>query len=429
MTADRSADLYSEARVLIPGGASSPARAFGLVGGDPMFAVRGEGAYVYDADGRAYVDFIQGFGAVILGHAHESVTDAVVEAARRGGALGLTTPDEVRLAELVGEHVRSVERIRFLASGTEAGMTAARIARAATGRPVILKFEGGYHGHADAFLAKAGSGVAAYAIPMAAGVPQASVADTLVLPYNDTGALEQAFAERGGEIAAVFVEPVAANMGVVLPDAGFLLRVLQLCREHEAVSVFDEVVTGFRVGLGGAQGMFDLSPDLTMLGKVLGGGLPIGAVGGRAELMELLAPTGSVFQAGTYASHPHAMAAGVAVLRELAPFVYDGLTEGAASLASGLEEAAREAGARATVVRAGTFLSVFFRERPPRSLTEAQEGGGEAFARFHRRLRAEGILIPPSPFEAWFPSLAHGAEEIERAVEASRRAFRDAATG
>ncbi len=417
-------ELFDRARRVVPGGVSSPARAFGAVGGDPVFAERGEGAYLVDADGNRHIDYIQGFGSVILGHADPRVTEAVNAAAFRGGAVGLSTENEVRLGELVTTFVESVERVRFVTSGTEASMTAARIARAATERSVLVKFEGCYHGHADAFLAKAGSGVATFGVPMAKGVPPASVADTVVLPYDDIAALDAIFDARGEEIAAVFVEPIAANMGVVVPDPTFLARIIELCRMHGAVSVFDEVVTGFRVGLGGAQGQLDLHPDLTMFGKVLGGGLPIGAVGGRAELMELLAPLGPVYQAGTYAAHPHAMTAGVAVLEAIeAPRAFADLEITATALAEGLRAAAKSADVDASIVRAGTLLSVFFASRTPGNFAEVDSSDKEAFAVFHRELRTNGVLVAPSPFEAWFPSLAHTDEHIDRTVEAAASAF------
>jgi glutamate-1-semialdehyde 2,1-aminomutase len=420
-------DLFERARSLIPGGVSSPARAFGAVGGDPVFAASAEGAYITATDGTRYIDYIQGFGAVILGHTHPAVTEAVQKAASRGGAVGLGTEAEVKLARLVSERVPSVERIRFVASGTEASMTAARIARAVTDRPVIVKFEGCYHGHADAFLAKAGSGVATFSVPMAAGVPAGSVQDTVVLQFNDVRTLKVLFDDHGGEIAAVFVEPVAANMGVVLPDREFLECIIELCQAHKSVSIFDEVVTGFRIGTGGAQAGFGLTPDLTMLGKVLGGGLPVGAIGGRADLMESLAPIGTVYQAGTYAAHPHAMAAGAAVLEALSEDDYDALEATAAQLAEGLSAAAKDAGVEVSVVRAETFLTVFFRAEAPRTFGDVMESDRDAFARFHGAMRRRGVLLAPSPFEAWFPSRAHGAEEVEATLHAARESFKEVA--
>ena len=411
---------------VIPGGVSSPARAFGAVGGDPIFADRGEGAYIVDRDGNRYIDYIQGFGSIILGHADPRVTEAVTAAAGRGGATGLSSMDEVELATTIVDRVPSVERVRFLTSGTEASMTAARIARAATDRTTIVKFEGNYHGHADHFLAKAGSGVATYGIPMASGVPASSVADTIVLPYNDVAELEQTFHTHGERIACVFVEPVAANMGVVVGEPAFLNAIVDLAKHNGAISIFDEVVTGFRLWEAGAQGSLRLAPDLTMFGKVIGGGLPVGAVGGRAELMELLAPLGPVYQAGTYAAHPHAMAAGRAVLQAIDADDYARLEALATMLADGLVTAAKDADVAAAVVRAGTFLCVFFGVDVPRDFGDASGTDRDAFARFHRSLRSQGVLIPPSPFEAWFPSLAHTEREVERTIDAAAVAFESA---
>jgi glutamate-1-semialdehyde 2,1-aminomutase len=416
-------DLPDRARKFIPGGVSSPARAFGAVGGDPIFADHGEGAYLVDTHGDRYVDYIQGFGAVILGHADPRVADAIATAAKRSGAVGLSTEAEVRLAELVVERVPTAERARFVTSGTEASMTAARIARAATERSVIVKFEGCYHGHADGFLAKAGSGVATFAIPMAAGVPDESTDTTRVLPFNDIGQVGNFFELHGSSVAAVFVEPIAANMGTVLPEPGFLASIIEGCAAHGALTVFDEVVTGFRVGPGGAQEAFELEPDLTMLGKVLGGGLPIGAVAGRADLMDRLSPVGDVYQAGTYAAHPHAMAAGVATLEALTSEDYASLEATATLLSDGLSAAAKDAGVEATVVRAGTFLTVFFASDAPKNFDDSNAIDRDAFARFHRSLRDNGVLIPPSPFEAWFPSLAHGDREVEATIDAASAAF------
>ncbi|HVE91785.1 MAG TPA: glutamate-1-semialdehyde 2,1-aminomutase [Actinomycetota bacterium] len=415
--------IFERARELLPGGVSSPARAFAAVEGDPVVAASGTGSRLTDADGREYLDYIQGFGSIILGHGDPLATSAVQKAAGRGAVFGLTTADEVKLAEMIVEAIASVERVRFLASGTEAGMTAARIARGATGRPVIVKFEGCYHGHADEFLASAGSGVATFSIPGTSGVPASSVSSTIVLPYNDPASLRSAFEVHGQDIAAVFVEPVAANMGVVIPQADFLLAISQLCAQHGALCVFDEVVTGFRIGRSGAQGAFGLQPDLTMFGKVVGGGLPVGVVGGRAELMDLLSPVGPVYQGGTYAAHPHAMASGTAVLEVLTEGLYADLERTAAALEEGLAEAAASAGAQACVVRAATMLSVFFTPSPPRDFAEVQAGDRKSFARFHASLREQGVLIAPSPYEAWFPSASHSSADVEATVAAAAIAF------
>ena len=416
-------DEFERAQRWIPGGVSSPARAFGAVGGEPIFAARGEGAYIIDTEGNRYIDYIQGFGSVIFGHADPRVVTAVQEAAARGGATGLSSGAEVSLAEMIVDAVPSIDRVRFVTSGTEASMTAARIARAATGRDVIVKFEGCYHGHADAFLAKAGSGVATFAVPMAAGVPAASTTDTIVLPYNDTTALEEVFRRRGSEVAAVFVEPVAANMGVVAPEPVFLRTIVDLCHSNGSICVFDEVVTAFRMRRGPIADELGLAPDLTMLGKVIGGGLPVGAVGGRADLIDRLAPKGIVYQAGTFAAHPHAMVAGATVLAALRADDFARLEADAAKLADGMTAAAKSAAVPATVVRAGTFVCVFFAAEAPRDFTAASAADKTAFATFHRTLRGRGILIPPSPFEAWFPSLSHGADDIDATIDAAAEAF------
>ncbi|HEX5465768.1 MAG TPA: glutamate-1-semialdehyde 2,1-aminomutase [Candidatus Limnocylindrales bacterium] len=411
--------LRDAALDLFPGGVNSPVRSFGAVGRPPLVLAAGEGATVVDADGRRYVDYIGGWGSGILGHAEPSVVAAVREAAGRGFALGATHPDEVRLGLAIRDAMPSLERLRFTSSGTEAAMSALRLARAATGRELIVKFAGGYHGHVDSLLARAGSGVATLALPGSAGVPLAVAAGTIVLPYNDPTAAALAFAEHAGRIAAVIVEPVAANCGVIPPQPGFLERLRELTAVDGALLIFDEVITGFRLGRGGAQARYRVRPDLTLLGKIIGGGLPVGAYGGRQELMALVAPSGPVYQAGTLAGHPLAMAAGLAALERLDEAAYLALTATADRLADGLEAAVRAAGVAAAVARAGTLLSVFpGLERPPADTEEAEGVDRAAFARLFGALLERGILLPPSPFEAWFVSLAHDEALVDRTIEA-----------
>lgn len=412
------------ARACFPGGVNSPVRAYRAVGGEPPIIVRGEGPLVWDADGIEYVDYVGAFGPLILGHAHPAVVAAVEAAARDGGPFGATSPREVELAERIAAAMPIVERLRFVSSGTEATMSALRLARAATGRDLILKFDGGYHGHVDGLLVEAGSGLATLGLPASAGVTVAQAVETIVVPYNDLVAVERVFDEHPGRIAAVIVEPVAANVGVIPPVPGFLDGLRRLTRADGALLVFDEVITGFRVARGGAVERFAVEPDLVTLGKVIGGGLPIGAYGGRAELLDLVAPLGPVYQAGTLAGHPLAMAAGIATLDLLKPAAYRELERTAAALEAGLRAAAAEAGRAASINRVGSLLTVFFGSRPPRDASEAKASDTEAFARFHRAMRAAGILVPPSQFEAWFVSLAHTDSEIARTVAAAREAFR-----
>ena len=385
---------------LFPGGVNSPVRAYRAVGGQPPVLVRGQGARVWDADGREYVDYVSAYGPLILGHAHPVVVAAIEKAARAGGSFGVTHPDEVRLAELIQRGMPALERLRFVNSGTEAAMSALRVARAATGRDLVLKFEGGYHGHSDGLLAKAGSGLATLGLPASAGVPEPVAAQTLVIPYNDLGAVEAAFAGHPERIAAVIVEPVAANVGVVPPEAGFLDGLRRLTHEHGALLVFDEVITGFRVAPGGAQQLYGVIPDLTVLGKIIGGGLPVGAYGGRADLMDLVAPVGPVYQAGTLSGHPVVMAAGIATLEQLDDALYAQLEEIGAELEAGLRKALPEA----RIARVGSLLTVFVADFPA----------------LFRRLRQGGVLLPPSQFEAWFLSAAHGEEEVARTLDATR---------
>jgi glutamate-1-semialdehyde 2,1-aminomutase len=422
----RSEELFERARRAIPGGVNSPVRAFGAVGGTPPFVVRGVGATVTDADGTTYLDYIQSWGAVILGHAHPAVVEALREAAGRGLSYGLPTPGEVELAERLCAAVPSLERVRLVSSGTEATMSAIRLARGVTGRAKVVKFAGCYHGHADALLARAGSGVATFGLPDSPGVPAPATADTIVLPFNDADALERAFAEAGDEIACAIVEPVAANMGVVPPAPGFLERLRALTAAHGALLVFDEVITGFRVGPGGAQGRFGVTPDLTCLGKVIGGGLPIGAFGGRADVMAALAPEGPVYQAGTLSGNPVAVAAGLATLDLLAADPpYERMERLAARLEAGLVSEAADAGVPVAVNRAGPLLSLFFTDAPVASFEEASRQSREAFARFFHGMLRRGILLPPSGFEAWFLGAAHTEAHVDRTVEAAGKALRE----
>lgn len=390
--------LRAEAEALFPGGVNSPVRAYRAVGGDAPIMTRGAGGHVWDADGTEFVDWVCAYGPLIAGHAQAGVVAALRAAALDGGPYGATTPAEVRLGSLIRERMPSIERLRFVNSGTEAAMSALRLARAATGRELILKFDGGYHGHADYLLARAGSGVATLSLPGSAGVPPAFTNTTVVVEYNDPEAVIEAFAVHSGEIAAVIVEPVVANMGVVPPAHGFLEALRRLCTQDGALLVFDEVITGFRVGPGGAQERYGVRPDLTVLGKIIGGGLPVGAYGGRADLMDLIAPQGPVYQAGTLSGHPLVMAAGEATLRLLDEAAYARLEDLGAKLERGL-------GAHGTVARVGSLLTLFVE-------------GESAFAELHGRLRRGGVLIPPSQFEAWFVSLAHTDDDVQKTLEA-----------
>ena len=416
-----SRELFERARGLFPGGVNSPVRAWGSVGGTPRFLARGSGARVWDVDGNAYVDFVASWGAVILGHAHPSIDAAIRAAAALGTSFGAPTPGEVRLGERIRSMMPSIERLRFTSSGTEAVMSAVRLARAFTGRSRIVRFAGCYHGHSDALLTASGSGVATLGLPGSAGVPAAATADTAVAPYNDVDAVSELFREAGAEIAAILVEPVAANMGVVAPRAGFLESLRELADRHGSLLVFDEVITGFRLGAGGAQERFGIRPDLTCLGKIIGGGLPVGAFGGRAEIMAHVAPEGPMYQAGTLSGNPVAMAAGDAALAALAePSVYPALEARAARLAEGLEEAGE---GRVSVAREGSLFSPFFSPSPPADYDAARAADAGAFARFFHAMLERGIWLPPSPYEAWFLTLAHGDAEVEAAVDAAREAL------
>ncbi|HEY3241051.1 MAG TPA: glutamate-1-semialdehyde 2,1-aminomutase, partial [Acidimicrobiia bacterium] len=400
-------DLYRRALARIPGGVNSPVRAFGAVGGEPFFVARGEGAHLYDTDGRRFVDYVQSWGASILGHAHPDVVDAVTRAAARGTSYGAPTEAEVRLAEEVCARVPSVDKLRLVSSGTEATMTAVRLARGFTGRDVIVKFAGCYHGHADALLAAAGSGLATFGLPGSAGVPEPAVATTVVVPFNDDVAVEEAFACHGERLAAVIVEAVPANMGLVLPGEGFLAGLRRRCDDAGALLIADEVITGFRLGDQGAQGRYGITPDLSCFGKVLGGGLPLAALGGRAEIMDYLAPGGPVYQAGTLSGNPLATAAGLAVLERLDATAYAALEARAETLAAGLRQAMADAGLAAQVPRAGPLVGLFFASEPVTDYESAKAADIKRYARFFHALLERGVYFAPSAFETLFPSLAH----------------------
>jgi len=410
--------LFERAQARIPGGVNSPVRAFGAVGGEPFFVERGDGASLWDTAGRRYRDYVQSWGASILGHAHPAVVAAVQRAAASGTSFGAPTVSEIELAELICDRVPSVEKVRLVSSGTEAAMTAVRLARGVTGRAKVLKFAGCYHGHLDSLLVAAGSGVATLGLPGSAGVTPGTVADTVVVPYNDAAAVAGAFEQYGDDLAAVLVEPVAANMGLVPPVEGFLAGLRAQCDARETLLVFDEVITGFRLGPAGAQGVFGIHPDISIFGKVLGGGLPLAAVGGAAAVMDELTPLGGVYQAGTLSGNPLATAAGLAVLSRLDAAAYRRLAETAAALARGMRDALAAAGVAAQVPRAGTLLGLFFSEKPVRDYAAARATDTRAYANFFHGLLDRGVYFAPSSFEAIFPSLAHTRDDLERTIEA-----------
>ncbi|MBX9811732.1 MAG: glutamate-1-semialdehyde 2,1-aminomutase [Burkholderiales bacterium] len=426
----RSQKLFNHAQLIIPGGVNSPVRAFKSVGGTPLFFQRGKGALVWDADGNSYIDYVGSWGPLIVGHAHPEVVKAVEQAASRGLSFGAPTETEIEMAELICRLVPSIEQVRLVSSGTEATMSAIRLARGFTGRSKIIKFEGCYHGHADSLLVKAGSGALTFGRPSSAGVPAEIAVHTLVLDYNNEIALEQAFKRAGGEIAAVIVEPVAGNMNLVAPHPRFLELLRRLCTKHGSILIFDEVMTGFRVALGGAQGLYGIKPDLTTLGKVIGGGMPVGAFGGRRDIMQCIAPLGPVYQAGTLSGNPVAVAAGLATLKLIqAPGFYNKLSATTRRLCEGLAAAAREQGMVFSAAHVGGMFGLYFRATPPASYAEVMQCDKEMFGRFFHAMLAEGVYLAPSAFEAGFVSAAHGPAEIDKTVNAAKKAFASLKTG
>jgi glutamate-1-semialdehyde 2,1-aminomutase len=423
-TTARSEALFAEAQKHLPGGVDSPVRAFRAVGGTPRFIARGKGAYVFDVDDNRYVDYLASWGPLIAGHAHPGVVAAIQEAAARGTSYGAPTQAEVDLAQLVKDAFPSIDLVRFVSSGTEATMSALRLARAFTRRDAIVKFDGGYHGHADGLLVQAGSGPLTFGQPDSPGVPSAAARQTLSVPYNDLVALRDAFAAHPGMIAAVIVEPVAANMGEIPPEPGFLEHLRDMSHEQGALLIFDEVITGFRVALGGAQECFRVRPDLTCLGKIVGGGLPVGAYGGRAEIMQQVSPLGPVYQAGTLSGNPLAMAAGLATLRLLTePGVYYHLERLSAQLADGLGAAARATGVEYVSNRVGSMFTGFFSDRPVTDYASAKLADTRRYARFFHALLERGVYFAPSQFEAGFVSLAHTEADIDATLNAATAAF------
>jgi glutamate-1-semialdehyde 2,1-aminomutase len=425
MKTTRSVRLFSRATAILPGGVDSPVRAFKSVGASPLFIRRASGSRIQDIDGNTFVDYVMSWGPLIHGHAPNGLVKALAAAAKDGTSFGAPSPLEVALGEKVRALMPSIERVRFVSSGTEATMSAVRVARAATGRDRILKFEGCYHGHADAFLVKAGSGALTLGTPTSPGVTSAASADTLVASYNDLASVQAVLDANRDRIAAVIVEPIAGNMGLVPPADGFLRALRDRCTAAGALLIFDEVISGFRAGAGGAQAVYGVRPDLTCLGKIIGGGLPVGAYGGRADLMDLVSPAGPVYQAGTLSGNPLAMTAGLWCLDNLSPKLYATLAALGARLAAGIADAAREAGVAVQVNAFGSLLTPFFTDRPVRDFASATSANTAHYAAFFRGMLARGVYLPPSQFEAWFLSAAHTATDVDRTIKAARAAMRE----
>lgn len=425
----RSLELYGRALQVIPGGVNSPVRAFRAVGIPPVFVTRSRGSEVVDADGKHYIDYIGAWGPLLLGHGHFDIERAVKLALERGTAYGLSTEAEIRFAELISEAVPSIEKVRLVNSGTEAAMSAIRLARGYTGRDLIVKFIGCYHGHVDSLLVKAGSGLATFALPDSAGVPAQFADLTLTVPYNDPEAIKKVFSSHAGKIAAVIVEPIAGNMGCVLPADGFLKTLREVTAADEALLIFDEVITGFRVGIGGAQELYGILPDLTTLGKIIGGGLPVGAYGGRADIMDKIAPEGPVYQAGTLAGNPLAVAAGIAVMEEIRrrSSLYSELESRAAKLADGLRQAAWDVHVDISINRVGSMMTMYFTSGPVTDFDSASKVDRERYARFFVAMLDRGVMLPPSQFETFFISAAHSDRDIDNTLDTAKHAFQAAA--
>lgn len=423
----RSEALYERALQVMVGGVNSPVRAFKAVGGKPLFIARGKGSRIWDVDGNSFIDYVCSWGPLILGHSKAAVVEAALEAIENGTSFGAPTEPELKLAEKICASIASIEKLRFVNSGTEATMSALRLARAYTSRSKVLKFDGCYHGHADPFLTQAGSGLATFDIPNSLGVTRELSVDTVTIPFNDIPALEEAFRKSGHEFAAVIVEPVAGNMGVVPPKQGFLQAIRDLCSKNGCLLIFDEVITGFRLSMGGAQTIFGIKPDITCLGKIIGGGFPAGAYGGRRDVMQLVSPEGPVYQAGTLSGNPIAMTAGLTTISLLNNTSYEKLERIASSLERGLKDSADHANLPITINRVGSMVGLFFGSEQVRNYEDTKRTNHGLYAKFHHGMLTAGVYLPPSPFETVFLSTAHSHEDVESTVDAARRAFRECA--